>query len=172
MTLRFKQCDSKDIDLLTKIGRETFIVAFEHMNDPEDFKAYIEQAFSENQLQKELQTEGSEFYFVYKEGDLVAYIKLNCGDAQTEALGDKAIELERIYVQENFQNQGLGKDIMKEVIEQNRNKSFDFMWLGVWQKNEGAIRFYQKLGFEIFDTHPYYIGKDKQTDWLMRLELH
>ena len=172
MELRFKQCVLEDIPLLAKIGKETFVIAFEHMNDPEDFKNYIDQAFSETQLQKEVQTEGSEFYFIYREDELVAYIKLNSGAAQTETLGDKALELERIYVLSDFQNQGLGKIIMQEVIQRSKKGDFEFMWLGVWQKNESAIRFYKKLGFEIFGTHPYYIGKDKQTDWLMRLELN
>jgi len=46
-----------------------------------------------------------------------------------------------------------------------------FLWLGVWEKNIRAISFYKEHGFVKFGKHPYYIGKDKQMDWLMRYEL-
>ena len=45
------------------------------------------------------------------------------------------------------------------------------MWLGVWEDNPKAIKFHQKLGFNKLGNHPYFIGKDEQTDWLMRLDI-
>lgn len=54
-------------------------------------------------------------------------------------------------------------------IGHNRNKKI--LWLGVWQENKGAIQFYERHGFQKFGTHPYFIGSDEQTDWLMRFHL-
>ena len=45
------------------------------------------------------------------------------------------------------------------------------MWLGVWEENKRAIRFYQKNGFVEFDKHIFILGKDAQTDILMRKKL-
>jgi ribosomal protein S18 acetylase RimI-like enzyme len=47
----------------------------------------------------------------------------------------------------------------------------DFVWLGVWEHNTAAIKFYQRHGFTKFGEHPYYVGNDKQMDWLMRIDL-
>ena len=56
-----------------------------------------------------------------------------------------------------------------KIIDIVKAKQVSFLWLGVWQKNNAAIRFYERLGFTKFSTHPYFIGKDKQIDWLMKL---
>lgn len=39
------------------------------------------------------------------------------------------------------------------------------------EHNIGAIRFYEKLGFEKFDSHIFVLGEDEQIDNLMRLIL-
>jgi len=45
----------------------------------------------------------------------------------------------------------------------------EYLWLGVWDKNTGAIRFYERNGFVKFDEHPFYMGDELQTDYLMKL---
>ena len=156
---------------LATISRTTFIDAFEKDNDPEDFKAYIDYAFEGSKLLKQLENPGTIFYFVYKSADLVGYLKLNENDAQTDIKSDEGMELERIYVLKDFQGQQIGQWMLDgtKIIASDKKKSF--LWLGVWEKNLKAIRFYQNNGFSKFGTHPYYIGKDKQTDWLMRFEV-
>ena len=72
---------------------------------------------------------------------------------------------------EEFQGKKIGKQILLEALKLANQRGKEYIWLGVWQKNIDAIRFYEKHGFYTFDTHPYYIGKDKQTDWLMRYDL-
>jgi ribosomal protein S18 acetylase RimI-like enzyme len=47
-----------------------------------------------------------------------------------------------------------------------------YLWLGVWEHNRGAIRFYERHGFVKFGEHPYYVGNDCQTDWMMRLDFY
>lgn len=41
------------------------------------------------------------------------------------------------------------------------------MWLGVWEKNESAIRFYKGLGFVLHGAHSFYLGDEEQTDLIM-----
>ena len=42
------------------------------------------------------------------------------------------------------------------------------MWLGVWEHNDAALGFYEHLGFEVFGSHSFHIGKTRDTDLLMR----
>ncbi|MEY3918157.1 MAG: Protease synthase and sporulation negative regulatory protein 1, partial [Bacteroidota bacterium] len=46
-----------------------------------------------------------------------------------------------------------------------------YIWLGVWEHNPRAIRFYEKQGFVKFDQHIFQLGDDEQTDILMKLSL-
>lgn len=171
MNLRLQRCSASDIGQLVTISRTTFIDAFEKDNHPEDFKAYIDFAFERSKVLRELKNPDTVFNFVYKDADLVGYLKLNENDTQTDITSDEAMELERIYVLKDFQGQHIGKWMLDEVKKIASTKRKDFLWLGVWEKNASAIRFYQNHGFSKFGTHPYYIGKDEQTDWLMRFEL-
>lgn len=171
MNLFYKICDEKDLQDLVEISIKTFVSAFEKQNDPEDFKTFIHKAFSKEQLEKELSDPDVRFYFVYKENNLVGYYKLNSKNAQTEPLGDDSIEIERIYVLDEYQGQNIGMDMLFKIIEIAKNEKKIFLWLGVWEKNTSAIRFYERYGFIKFGTHPYIIGNDIQTDWLMRLDL-
>ncbi|MGW9684677.1 GNAT family N-acetyltransferase [Flagellimonas sp. 2504JD1-5] len=171
MKLKLQQCTLGDLEQLMQISRDTFIDAFERDNDPIDFNSYIDEAFSEEQLRSELENQNTEFFFVFLAKEPIGYLKLNKADAQTDIKDGESLELERIYVVQKFQGKGIGNWLLQQVIQIGQKQALAYMWLGVWEKNEAAIRFYQKHGFQKFGTHPYYIGKDKQTDWLMRLDL-
>lgn len=171
MNLLYKICTLEDIQILVEISIKTFVSAFENQNNPEDFKAYMNKAFSNEQLKKELLNENTSFYLVYNEKELVGYFKLNTNEAQTEPFGNTPIEIERIYVLDGFQGQHIGQKMLLQIIEIAKQSYKTFIWLGVWEKNVEAIRFYERHGFVKIGKHPYYIGNDKQTDWLMRLDL-
>lgn len=170
-TIKYAKCSEDQVDQLLWISKKTFVEAFEKDNNPKDFKKYIETAFSEDALKHELALKDTEFYFVYSKETLAAYFKLNVGSAQTDIKMDDSIELERIYVLSAFQNIGLGAELLTEVKHIAVVKDKTMLWLGVWEKNKRAIQFYQRQGFKKFGTHPYFIGLDEQTDWLMRLDL-
>ena len=169
--MKIRKCTPADIETLVRISLETFVDAFEKDNDPEDFKAYTDIAFAQSTLTLQLNDPHSSFYFLYMDEHLVGYFKLNEYDAQTELKSDETMELERIYVLKHFQGRQLGAFMVKEAIRIVSDLEKKELWLGVWQENGEAIRFYEKHGFVKFDTHPYYIGKDKQTDWLMRIAI-
>jgi ribosomal protein S18 acetylase RimI-like enzyme len=171
MNLTFERCAIEDLGVLVDITRDTFVNAFERQNNPEDFWNYINEAFNENAIVEQLLDINSEFYFVYLKNVLVGYFKLNKLEAQTEQFAKSSIELERIYVLKDFQSQGIGKAMLLKVIDTAKRRKATFLWLGVWQENKDAVRFYEAHGFKKVGTHPYYIGKDKQTDWLMKCQL-
>lgn len=171
MKLHLRPCSVTDLGVLVNLGRRTFIEAFEKDNKPEDFKEYLDSAFGEETLLKELKDINSSFYFIYEDSSLVGYIKLNEKEAQSDIKDIDSIELERIYVLAEFQGQGIGEWILRQVISIAKAKNRFYLWLGVWEHNPKAIKFYQRLGFYKFGSHPYFIGNDEQTDWLMRLDL-
>ena len=171
MNLHFKICSGNDLDTLVDISQQTFIHAYASLNDPENFREFIDNTFSKEALAKELEHPEITFYFVFDTDTLVGYLKINEGNAQTEQFHDSCLELERIYVLPEFQGRGIGKQMLHKVIAIAKYKQLEYVWLGVWQVNTNAVRFYKREGFEIFDTHYYIVGNDKQTDWLMKYEL-
>ena len=169
--LIYKKVSLKQLEILMEISRSTFVDAFEKDNRPGDFKDYIDAAFNRQQIESEIIDPNSEFYFVYLNETFVAYFKLNEHKAQSEPFGSDALELSRIYVFKPFQSLQLGSQIIEKIIDIAREKNKKCLWLGVWQQNVRAVLFYERHGFTKFDTHSFYIGNDKQTDWLMRLDV-
>ena len=171
MYLQLQLCTSNDTKKLLSISRQTFIDAFEDANKPEDFAHYMNTAFSEETILQELLNPHASFYFVNQKNHTVAYFKLNDHKAQTDVHDKDAFELERIYVLSAYQGLGIGHWVIEQVSALAKKAQKKYIWLGVWEKNVSAIQFYEKKGFVKFGRHPYYIGQDKQMDWLMRLDL-
>jgi ribosomal protein S18 acetylase RimI-like enzyme len=171
MAILFKKCTNSDLDALIDISRKTFVDAFEKDNDLDEFTSYINEACEKKNIQQQLQNPDSTFYYVYKDDVLAGYFKLNTNSAQTDIKTGESIELERIYVLQEFQGNQIGKQMLQEALKLAARMQKKFIWLGVWEKNTDAIRFYQKHDFVKFGTHPYFIGKDEQTDWLLRFDL-
>jgi ribosomal protein S18 acetylase RimI-like enzyme len=169
--LTYRKCDLRDLEVLTTISRDTFIEAYEKDNNPDDFKSYIDSAFDSQQMRSELEHPNSEFYFIYFEKMLVGYFKLNQNDAQGEPYGNSSLELARIYIIKEFQGQQIGGESLCKIVTLAKEKRKSWLWLSVWQLNVAAVRFYERHGFETFDTQIFYVGKDAQMDWLMRLDL-
>jgi ribosomal protein S18 acetylase RimI-like enzyme len=160
-----------NVDQLQKIGRQTFYETFSESNTVENMKSYLENAFSADKIKNELSDENAEFYFAKIDEKIIGYLKLNFGQSQTERKDNKAIEIERIYVLKEFQGKKVGQILYEKAIEIAKYKKADYVWLGVWEDNPRAIRFYKKNGFVEFDKHIFKLGEDEQTDIMMKLIL-
>jgi ribosomal protein S18 acetylase RimI-like enzyme len=160
-----------EINALQKISKETFIEAFSNQNSEENMRKYLEEYLSINQLTNEFMNSDSSFYFTRMDEKIIGYLKINFGVAQTDFKEDNSIEVERIYVLEEFQGKNVGQNLLNKAIEISREKNAKSVWLGVWEKNYKAIRFYQKNGFVEFGNHPFILGDDIQTDILMKRQL-
>jgi diamine N-acetyltransferase len=167
MTIDIKRCTLEDLRLLQEISRETFDETFKHQNSPENMAVYLERAFNLVQLEKELFNPSSQFFFVSFDHEVAGYLKLNTNDAQSEEMGEEALEIERIYIRSNFQKHGLGKYLFNAAVEMAMEQSKKKIWLGVWEKNENAIAFYKRMGFVQTGEHSFYMGDEEQTDLIM-----
>ena len=160
-----------DLKILKEISKTTFIETFASENSSENMTEYLESAFTDEKLIGELTNNNSEFYFAEFEGSVFGYLKVNFNDAQTELKVSDALEIERIYVLKDFHGKKVGQLLYDKAIEIAKNKKLKNVWLGVWEHNPRAIRFYEKNGFKIFDKHIFKLGEDEQIDIMMKLEL-
>jgi ribosomal protein S18 acetylase RimI-like enzyme len=66
---------------------------------------------------------------------------------------------------------GVGKALMEACLDAGRRKGKEWIWLCVWEHNQRAIRFYEKIGFERFGQYVFVLGQDLQNDWCMKKRL-
>jgi ribosomal protein S18 acetylase RimI-like enzyme len=171
MELVFRKCDIDDLATLQSLSRSTYDITFRHLNTPENMAAYLDSAFDLEKLRGELNDPDSEFYFLYADGKLAGYLKLNEGAAQTDINDSDSLEIERIYVTREFQGCGLGGVLMDKALEITKARGKAYVWLGVWEKNEKAIGFYKRYGFLETGHHSFVMGDEVQSDFVMRKDL-
>ena len=169
--LIIKECSLKDIEKIKYISEKTFYETFSDENTKEDMENYLRDNFSYAQVESEIRNNYSRFYIVENNEEVVAYMKLNFDKAQTESGHDCTLEVQRIYVLKEFKGKSIGKLLVQKAIEIGKSNNLNYIWLGVWENNINAIKFYEKLGFQKFDTHIFKLGDDEQIDNLMKLLL-
>ena len=162
---------NNEIDALIEIAKSTFIAFFKEFNSHENLDDYVVQAFSKSKIASELANTNSEFYFAKHQNKIVGYLKVNFASAQTELHDSTSLEIERIYVTQDFIGKKVGQVLFNKALEIALSQQLRYIWLGVWEHNLRAIRFYEKQNFVKFDTHIFTLGTDLQTDYLMKLQL-
>ena len=168
--IEIKRIASNDVVALQNISSQTFIETFAEVNTSENMTSYLAEEFSLVKLSSELINPNIEYYFASIGKEVIGYLKLNFGIAQKELQNENSLEIERIYVSKEYLGKQVGQLLLGKAIAIANDKKLDFIWLGVWEKNQRAIRFYEKNGFVVFDEHLFILGDDKQTDLLMKLK--
>ena len=171
--ISIRQARPDDAKLLTDLSYTTFWDAFAHhpKNAPEDLNHYMRQAFNEEQIAAELDEKDSIFLIAELDGKPAGYAKLIVGTTETGITAERPVELNRLYSHQEFLGKGVGQNLMDACFERARRHEHDVMWLGVWEFNPRAQRFYEKNGFRVVGRHTFQLGSDPQTDLLMQKEL-
>ena len=168
--LSIRQATADDAKLLTDLAYTTFWDAFAHhpKNAPEDLNHYMRQAFSLEQITAELADDKSIFLIAEIGEEPAGYAKIIVGNIEPGVTAERPIELNRLYSHQKFLGQGVGQRLMDACFERAKEEDRDVMWLGVWEFNPRAQRFYEKNGFRVVGSHTFILGSDPQTDLLMQ----
>ena len=171
LEIKIEQINHSHIEALQQIGRQTFSETFAESNSAENMAKYLEEAYSFEKLNEEINNPNSLFYFAMLDEKVIGYLKLNMGVSQTELQGKNAIEIERIYVLKDFHGKKVGQLLFDKAIKIAKEQQVAYVWLGVWEENKRALQFYTKNGFVEFDQHIFVLGDEAQTDIMMKLAL-
>ena len=161
---------SSDLGDLLHMARTSFLQAFTAGNKPENVTAYLSEAFTLEKFTAEMEETASTFFVAESEGELIGYTKVNQTPAQTDIQDPESLEISRLYVLEEHLGSGIGKKLLDTAIDFAKQNHKKYLWLGVWEHNPRAIRFYEKNGLRKFGSHPFPFGDEIQTDFLMRID--
>ncbi|MFV8342709.1 GNAT family N-acetyltransferase [Flavobacterium sp. XS2P39] len=171
-SIKIRKATLADLETIQNISTQTFIETFAVVNTPENIENYVKESFNSEQLTSEINNIDSAFYLATSGSEIVGYLKINFGDAQTETISKNALEIHRIYVLQAFHGKQVGQLLIDEVKKIAQDTGVDSIWLGVWEENHRALRFYTKNSFVEFDKHVFTLGDEEQTDLLMQYVLN
>ena len=158
----------EELGMLRKVAIETFIETFAEFNTPENMEAVLKEAYDADTLEREWREAGSVCYLAWEGNNLIGFVRLRLNDEAEDRLGKNTIELQRLYVHPAHQGKKTGSLLMKQVVDYCSEQGYDWIWLGVWERNYKAQEFYSKWSFEKFSEHIFQMGDDPQVDWLLR----
>lgn len=159
---------SADAALIADLSRKTFYDAFAKDNTEADMEQFMNEAFTHESLIKEVEEGDGFFLLAFINDEAVGYARMREKNTENIMANANAIEIARIYATQESIGKGVGTALMKHCFQIAKDLKKDVIWLGVWEKNEHALKFYQKHGFEKFGEHVFLLGSDPQTDWLMK----
>ncbi|KXT76235.1 GNAT family N-acetyltransferase [Streptococcus sp. DD12] len=160
-----------EIPRLSELAKTTYTETFGYANTAEQLEAYYAKAYAHEVLMADLLDPESETFFLFHEGQLAGYLKVNWGQAQTEQDLPDGFEIQRLYIRQAFQGHGLGQKLFGFALDLAKERGFDWAWLGVWEANEKAQAFYRKQGFERFGQHVFLMGDKVDVNWLLKKRL-
>ncbi len=162
-----------DAQTLADIGAASFFDAFasDQRNKPEDMRVYMNENFTAEATRMDLTDKDVTIFIAEIEDKVVGYAKLQINSAEKCVQAKNPIELCRLYALQEFIGKGIGAKLMNACLDFAREENSDFIWLGVWEFNFRAQKFYAKFGFEKCGEHIFQLGSDPQIDWVLQKRL-
>jgi len=157
-----------DAILIANISQECFYHAFIASTTPADMDMFLKTQFTKGKLILEVGAKENIFLLAYVGEEVVGYAKLRNGDRPSQLRQFKCLELARLYAMPGKIGAGVGAALMKQAIAIANELEKEVIWLGVWEGNVRAIKFYHSFGFEKFADTDFLLGEDLQQDWLMK----
>ncbi len=156
---------------LSAISIQTFYDTFINTCTEEDMNTFLKEYFNIKQVKLELNNENDFYYLAELNGKVVGYCRWMEDYTNFPVMKQwKSLELKRIYVLEEFHGKGVAQQLMNFVIQSAQKNQYQVVWLGVWEHNYRAQKFYEKYSFvHSGHTHDFPIGSTAQTDcWFWR----
>ena len=157
--------------MLAELGATTFRETYGAANELGNMESYLASSFSTDTLAKELTDPKSAYLLAQVREQSLGYAKLRAGEVPECVTLQPSIELERIYVLQQAKGKGIGSALMQACLDTAAQNGYRAVWLGVWQRNQAAIGFYQKWHFKKTGEKIFMLGADAQCDWVMLRQL-
>lgn len=167
--LSIRRAELSDAAELAELGARTFADAFGADNTPEDMQAHLSKSYGVRQQTEELARPDVVTLVAEHGGKLVAFAQVHRSPPPACVTEESPAELLRFYVDRPWHGRGVAQRLMAAVLEAARELGGRSLWLSVWERNPRAIAFYEKSGFRNVGTKEFWVGSDRQTDYVLVL---
>ena len=171
MNIALRTASKTDAAIIADFARKTFEAAFGPDNDPEDMRAYLDESFTRARIKSDLAVPGVVYLLAYAEKELIGYVKLAAGPPPDHDAVVKPVEVSRIYVASHMLGRGIGTRLMQLTLRECRQLGYETVWLGVWDRNRKARKFYERCGYRKIGKKSFILGSDMQDDAVYLLDL-
>ena len=166
MEVTIRKIEPTDAETLSAIAKKSFYDTFVGTCTKEDMDSFLEEYFNLPLIKTEIEDKDCFNLFAEVDNIPVGYIRFKEDYTAFPYMKKwKAIELKRLYILKEFHGKGIAQQMMNVYINHAVQNNYEVAWLGVWEYNFKAQKFYSKYGFEDSGYgHPFPIGNTPQND--------
>lgn len=170
-----EEAKAEDVAAITQIGRETFAASFAYSMPETDMNAYLAKSYVVDAIRAEFENTKTNTFLVARsatDGTVAGFLQIQRGTVEPCLPPDlNLLEVHRVYVSMQCHGLGIGGKLLERAIEiAKAMPGCDGAWLGVWDENVRAQRFYASYGFtEKVGKHSFTMGECVQSDWILLL---
>ncbi len=166
--LRLRSATERDAASLAQFAERSFRETFGSANAQRDMDLHCAARFGADIQLAEIRDARMSTVLVESDAGLAAFGQLCMGAAPPCVRGRRPGEIHRLYVDRSWHGRGLAQPLLARLVEQAFAAGADTVWLGVWERNPRAIRFYERAGFVTVGDHRFLLGTDPQRDLVMQ----
>ena len=160
-----------DLAAFGEFSRRTFVATYGPFQAPERMARHLDERLNDRPLGEELADSARTVLALAFGDEWAAYAMLRRDQHPDDVVAVRPVEIERFYVDPAWHGQGLAAPLMAATLAAARQDGHDVAWLGVWERNPRAIRFYERQGFRIAGRHTYVFDGTPEDDHLMAIVL-
>jgi diamine N-acetyltransferase len=101
------------------------------------------------------------FVLAERQANLVGFVQLAFGARHALVAAERAVEIDRLYVQAPFKGQGIGKALVAAAAERARAWGAQALWLTAWVGNEAALAWYRRQGWRELGSTDYVFENER-----------
>jgi diamine N-acetyltransferase len=151
-----------DLAALGELARSSYSAAFGPTMSASDLAAHLRDNLADACFRRAL--EEDVILVAERSGRLAGFvqfgpIRIAVADASP---GDQ--ELRRLYVMPGLQRRGIGRKLMEDALAHPRLRRAGRIYLDVWERNFGARRLYEALGFKVIGAQPFAVASGVGQD--------
>lgn len=155
-----------DVEVLVDLARRTFYETFVGTCSDADMDLFLATTYTVENFAAELAAPHSWYLLLESPTGPLGYSRLALDPQPPSFLaGLPALELVRFYLDRPAHGTGAAHLLMQANIDLAAAQGYSRLYLGVWENNHRAQRFYQKWGFRRVGEKVFLVGTDAQTDW-------
>ena len=109
---------------------------------------YINKIYSYANLESDLATPNSSYYFVYYQSELIGILKVIENVPLIEFKEQKSAKLDRIYLDPAFHSKGIGKTLIHWTEKRLADTGHTILWLEAIDTQEKALTFYERMDYK------------------------
>jgi len=153
VSIKIRPWCQDDLEIVQYILLKTWKESYSSFIPVDDIMAYFDE-YCTLKILAEQYSDTKVIGFIAEYDDVIAgYEKTIYNEKENR------LYVHQLYVLSVYQNLGLGKKLIKSAAERAKSLELDKIWLGVMIKNEPAIAWYKKMGYEVVENTPFTMGK-------------